>query len=691
MLRIPEGLRRPAVHDRLLDDPIYAHLTSTFRMKFAPTFIVVCLSSATASLNATDDLGDAVRSAVHSVSSSVVRIQIIGIPDRSGSVASRTTTGVVVSEQGEIVSSSFGFGGQIAGLFVESSNGERHAAEVVAQDHLRKLVLLRCDADSLKVPQWSDETPPAGTWSLAVGRFYPTKTPSAALGVISARERIHGMAIQTDAKVSPVNYGGPLIGLDGQVFGILVPLAPGNESIGVSAGVEWYDSGIGFAIPVTGIQESIAVLRGGKDRHQGLLGVKMDTNNPLSETMLIADVVPGSPAAISGMQSGDIIVAAEGVSVLRVGMLESIIKRSAAGETVRFTIRRDAEQLDLTATLTQTLPVPQSGRIGLVPISTVEQPEDSGDPDDEAQDNHTGGVRCSIVAGSPAAAAGIPETTVITRINDVAVRSTRQLRTIVRQVEAGSKWTLECSTSDTPTESQTFHLTAVPKPPNSPMIAETNIAAIRDIQTAEVSDTVWQERSSDLNDDTHLWMLAPEPKLTGAELGIVILLQDAPPVTDLLKRSWLEVCSRNNLVLAVVSRDNGLPVTQTKVIARILSSVLDSGTLDGDRIVLVSESVHAEFLGQAVANPRIPPLRLGVFLDCRPIIDSRTVDLIRRKRPAFLFLPADADRQFKALLTTSLTALRSAGADVLMIDQSSAGEAPTAELISNWLWTQKIH
>src|SRR5256885_2038084 len=71
--------------------------------------------------------------------------------------------------------------------------------------------------------------------------------PSVSVGIVSALGRMYGKAVQTDAKVSPVNYGGPLVGIDGRVQGVLVPASPRGDSD--AAGVEWYDSGIGFAIP----------------------------------------------------------------------------------------------------------------------------------------------------------------------------------------------------------------------------------------------------------------------------------------------------------------------------------------------------------------------------------------------------------------------------------------------------------
>ena len=89
---------------------------------------------------------------------------------------------------------------------------------------------------------------------MAVGRTLVGQVdqmPSVSVGIISALDRIWGKAIQTDAKVSPTNYGGPLIDLYGRVQGVLVPASPQAE--GETAGFEWYDSGIGFAIPLEDI------------------------------------------------------------------------------------------------------------------------------------------------------------------------------------------------------------------------------------------------------------------------------------------------------------------------------------------------------------------------------------------------------------------------------------------------------
>ena len=99
------------------------------------------------------------------------------------------------------------------------------------------------------------------------------RPPSVSVGIISAVGRIWGKAIQTDAKISPINYGGPLIDIEGRVQGILVPASPQGED--VTAGFEWYDSGIGFAIPMEDVLAVLPRLKQGKDLKKGLLGIRM--------------------------------------------------------------------------------------------------------------------------------------------------------------------------------------------------------------------------------------------------------------------------------------------------------------------------------------------------------------------------------------------------------------------------------
>ena len=149
-------------------------------------------------------------------------------------------------------------------------------AKVVANDHTRMLTLLKVDAKDLPVPRpFPKDEVRVGQWSLALGRTLdpnPDHPPSVSAGIVSAPDRIWGKAIQTDAKVSPVNYGGPLVALDGRVFG-RARAGVHRAGEGETAGVEWYDSGIGFAVPLEDVLAVVPRLKGGKDLRRGLLGI----------------------------------------------------------------------------------------------------------------------------------------------------------------------------------------------------------------------------------------------------------------------------------------------------------------------------------------------------------------------------------------------------------------------------------
>src|SRR5262249_40512615 len=150
------------------------------------------------------------------------------------------TTGVIVSSDGYIISSAFNFADKPDAVFVAlPGRSGRQVAQVVASDHTRMLTLLKIEASGLPVAQVTPKSEmQVGQSVAALGRTWvgADDVPSISLGIVSALGRIWGKAIQTDAKISPVNYGGPLIDLYGRVLGILVPASPSAQ--GETAGVE---------------------------------------------------------------------------------------------------------------------------------------------------------------------------------------------------------------------------------------------------------------------------------------------------------------------------------------------------------------------------------------------------------------------------------------------------------------------
>ena len=116
--------------------------------------------------------------------------------------------------------------GEPASILVTTPQGKRAAAKIVARDRARMLTLLKINADEkLALPEIAPRGElQVGQYAIAVGRTLDAKTPNLSVGVLSALQRAYGRAVQTDAKVSPANYGGPLVDIRGRVMGVLTPL-----------------------------------------------------------------------------------------------------------------------------------------------------------------------------------------------------------------------------------------------------------------------------------------------------------------------------------------------------------------------------------------------------------------------------------------------------------------------------------
>lgn len=183
------------------------------------------------------------------------------------------TTGVVLSPDGYVVTSSFNFIQQPKVITVVTSDGQRRLAKLLGRDDTRQICLLKIDnASELPVPELVDPTEiQVGQWAMSVGVGYGDVNPALSLGIVSAKNRAGGRAIQTDANISPANYGGPLIDAAGRLIGICVPLNP--NSLDKGAGVEWYDSGIGFAIPLHGLDDRLQRMKEGENFYPAYLGV----------------------------------------------------------------------------------------------------------------------------------------------------------------------------------------------------------------------------------------------------------------------------------------------------------------------------------------------------------------------------------------------------------------------------------
>jgi serine protease Do len=346
---------------------------------------------------------EAFRAAVARVAPAVVRIEPAGM---TGSGAAEPgggagpSTGLIVDPSGLILATTFAVPDDATSAVVVLPDGRRLAATPRGRDVARGIVLLETAA----LPAMAALEPVArrdlepGQWAIAVGRGWTAAVPGVAVGVISAVHRGWGLAVQTDASVSPVNYGGPLVDIAGRVIGILVPLPA--DTAGMKVGTELYDAGIGFAIPLDEMLAELPRLKRGEMLRPGVLGIGYRSRDRINGEPVIGSVRQGSPAARAGVRPGDRIVAVDGRPVVRIAEARHRFVPRHAGDEIELTLERsgDEEAAKLVrhtvrATLVETLPPWRRAVVGMVAA---------------ASDDDAAAARVAwVLPGGPAAAAGV--------------------------------------------------------------------------------------------------------------------------------------------------------------------------------------------------------------------------------------------------------------------------------------------
>ncbi|MCE2718447.1 MAG: HhoA/HhoB/HtrA family serine endopeptidase [Dolichospermum sp.] len=237
---------------------------------------------------------------------------------------------------------------------VRLKDGRTFEGKVRGIDEVTDLAVVKINAgnDLPVAPLGSSRNVQVGDWAIAVGNplgFDNTVT----LGIVSTLKRSSAQVgisdkrldfIQTDAAINPGNSGGPLLNGLGEVIGI-------NTAIRADA------MGIGFAIPIDKAKAIATQLqRNGKVAHP-YLGVQMVTltpelakqNNsdpnsmftiPEVKGVLVLRVVPNSPAAISGIRRGDVIVQIDNKAINSAEQLQSIVEDSTLGQALQVKVQR---------------------------------------------------------------------------------------------------------------------------------------------------------------------------------------------------------------------------------------------------------------------------------------------------------------------------------------------------------------
>jgi len=263
---------------------------------------------------------------VAAVRPSVVTIMTRGVPPNASMhpVPSGSGSGLIIDEAGYILTNNHLVEGTKS-IVVGLPTGRLTPGRVVGRDFLLDLALVKIAAPDL-VPARLGRSASLqiGETVVAIGNPFALKGGSTVtLGVVSALDRYilapNGETlydlIQTDAAINPGNSGGPLVDLSGRVVGINVAVAPAAQAIS-------------YAISIDAAYPSIQsmLVRGSVYRPElGFVPVTVTPsivagfNLEVDRGVLAVQVEPFKPAAVAGLQSGDVITAIDNVQIYNMG------------------------------------------------------------------------------------------------------------------------------------------------------------------------------------------------------------------------------------------------------------------------------------------------------------------------------------------------------------------------------------
>ena len=276
-------------------------------------------------------------------------------PDRERGQGS----GVIIDKNGLILTNAHVVE-RVDNVSVTLADGNICEGNVLGTDTVTDLALVKIDNSTISsfAPLGNSEELEVGDWAIALGTPYGLEK-TVTLGIVSSLHRdINSLGfsdkrldlIQTDAAINPGNSGGPLVNSNGEVIGIntLVRSGPG--------------AGLGFAIPINLAKNvSDQLLKNGEVIHP-YLGVQLISLNPkiakehnkdpnalvqLPERFgaLIQSVIPNSPAEKAGLRRGDLVIAAENISIEEPKALLDEVEKAQIGKVFLLNVLRDNKEI----------------------------------------------------------------------------------------------------------------------------------------------------------------------------------------------------------------------------------------------------------------------------------------------------------------------------------------------------------
>lgn len=259
-------------------------------------------------------------------------------------------TGIIVSENGYIVTNQHVSGEKYNTCYVTLENGKTYNASVLWSDNDLDLSIIKINMKSLPYATLGDSN------NLKVGQnVYAIGNPigfefqrTVTSGIISGLERTikfeeNGKEvymsdlIQTDAVINPGNSGGPLINTAGQVIGI--------NSVKINSA-----EGIGFAIPINIIKPIIDKYVKSDTFEEATMGIfaydkkvipYIDSTIDFDCGIYIEQIIKNSPADKAKLAVGDIITTIDGIEINKMSQLKEYIYTKKPGDEVTLNVLKN--------------------------------------------------------------------------------------------------------------------------------------------------------------------------------------------------------------------------------------------------------------------------------------------------------------------------------------------------------------
>lgn len=279
------------------------------------------------------------------------------------STGSATGSGFVIESSGYILTNNHVVDGATGNnpIMVTLNSGRSLKAQVVGTDSAYDLAVLKIAATNLPALQFGDSDKiQVGDPVIAVGSPLGL-SGTVTSGIISAKNRAVSAggssgessfinALQTDAAINPGNSGGPLVDSTGAVIGVNSAIA----SLGSSFSGQSGSIGLGFAIPINQARKTAnQLIKSGKATYP-VIGISLDLNYTQSGAKISATptgIHAGSPAALAGLQAGDIITKFDGKPINGPDELIVAVRAKNVGDRVVLTYLRNGTSHEVTVTL----------------------------------------------------------------------------------------------------------------------------------------------------------------------------------------------------------------------------------------------------------------------------------------------------------------------------------------------------